>query len=63
MFKKYEGFFKKHSTYNATVHVLIGMGLGVLITYPFAGTHPVRVGVAFLIVGLIGHLYPILGKK
>lgn len=63
MFKKAEGFFKKNPAYNALIHILIGVGIGVLITYPFAGIHPVRLGAAFLAVGLVGHLYPLVVKK
>ncbi|HVZ58243.1 MAG TPA: hypothetical protein VG935_00610 [Patescibacteria group bacterium] len=48
---------KKHPAYNASVHAIGGIGLGVLITYPFVGQHPVRVGVAFIIVAIIGHIY------
>ncbi len=55
--KKALNFMKKHPAYNASVHAIGGIGLGVLITYPFVGQHPVRVGVAFIIVAIIGHIY------
>lgn len=62
--KRIETYFKKHPNYNSAVHILAGIGIGVLFTYPLVKTHPLRWGVAFLIVGLAGHLYPLLiGKK
>ena len=63
MFKQTVGFFKKNPTYNAVVHLITGVGLGILATYPLVKEHPVRVGAAFLIVGLCGHLYPYITKK
>lgn len=50
-------FMKKHPEYNAGVHAIGGVGIGILIAYPVAGIHPVRFGIAFLILSLLGHLY------
>lgn len=63
MCKKIKDYFKKYPLYNSSVHVLIGMGIGILITYPFVGSHPVRWGLSVLVVGLVGHLYPLYAKK
>ena len=63
MMKQVERFFTKHTSYNAAVHGVAGIGIGMLLTYPLAGIHPVRWGVAFLVLGLLGHLYPLLTKK
>ncbi|MDD4938389.1 MAG: hypothetical protein PHX34_05275 [Candidatus Shapirobacteria bacterium] len=48
---------------NALSHALAGIGVGILITYPFVGSHPLRWGAFFLVVGLIGHLYAYFAKK
>lgn len=56
-------YFKEHPTYNGFVHILIGIGIGALITYPYFGTHPLRWGVALIVLGLLGHLYPLAIKK
>lgn len=32
---------------------IMGIGLGALLTYPIFGSHPVKWGIAFIIVGLI----------
>lgn len=61
MYKKVERYLAKHPTYNAAVHILTGMGIGVLVTYPYID-HPVRVGGVLLAVGIIGHLYPLLDR-
>ncbi len=60
--KKIDQYLKNHSWYNATIHVVAGVGIGILITYPFIGAHPVRWGVILLTVGILGHLYPLLKK-
>ena len=48
---------KKHPAYNASVHALGGIGIGIIIASPIAGIHPVRWGIALLIVSLLGHVY------
>lgn len=55
--KKAMTFMKKHPAYNASVHAIGGIGIGILIASPIAGIHPVRWGIAFLIVSLLGHIY------
>ncbi len=61
-FKKTEKYFKQHPAYNATAHFLGGLGIGILITYPFIGSHPVRWGVLFIALAILAHLYPTLKK-
>lgn len=56
-------YFSKHPLYNGLVHMLIGVGLGALLTYPYLGTHPIRWGVALIAIGLLAHLYPLTAKK
>ena len=51
-----------HPVYNSAVHVLIGMGIGILITYPYID-HPVRIGAILVALGIAGHLYPLFAKK
>ena len=63
MYKKIEAYFKKHAYYNSAVHVLVGVGIGILLTYPLAGAHPGRWGGLFLTAALLGHLYPLTIKK
>lgn len=64
MNKKVMDYFKKNPMYNAVIHAIGGIGIGVLIASPFANPHPVRVGLAFLAIAIFGHLYPVMmGKK
>lgn len=63
MYKQLEKYFGKHVLYNSVVHVLIGMGLGILLTYPVIGAHPLRWGVGLITVGILAHLYPLTLKK
>lgn len=49
-------YFARRVWENSAAHVLIGMGIGFLLTYPLVGVHPVRWGAAFLLAGLLWHL-------
>ena len=55
--KKGMAFLKKNPAYNATIHAIGGVGVGILIASPVAGEHPVRWGVALMAISLLGHLY------
>ncbi|MBI3485916.1 hypothetical protein HY025_03120 [Candidatus Daviesbacteria bacterium] len=61
--KKIENYFSKHISYNSAIHLLAGMGIGILLTNPLFGGHTVRWGLGLLALGLLGHLYPFLVKK
>lgn len=63
MIKKIDAYFKANPYLNAAVHVVIGIGIGILATYPLVGAHPLRWGLLFLGLGLAGHLYPVFIKK
>lgn len=56
-------YFKNHVEYNAFVHVLAGIGLGILIASPLTFPHPVRWGLIFVGLSVLGHLYTITVKK
>lgn len=56
-------YFKKHPNYNSLVHGVAGIGIGVLITYPLVGAHPLRWGLGLLVLAILGHLYPLTLKK
>jgi hypothetical protein len=60
---KATAYFKKHIIYTSLVHIIGGIGIGILITYPFAGIHPVRWGLAFLVISLLGYLYAWFAKS
>ena len=63
LYKKVGQYFKNHVMYNSTIHVIAGIGVGILLTYPLAGDHPVRWGVALLALAVLGHLYPLIQKR
>lgn len=62
LLKKLEKYYSKHVWYAKGVNVLTGIGIGVLITYPFVGVHPVRVGLVLVGLGILGSLYPLFKK-
>lgn len=49
-------YFTKNPNSNSVTHFLLGVGVGILVTYPYVGQHPVRWGVAFLIAGAVGYM-------
>ena len=55
--KKIMNYFGKRIEFNSTVHILLGIGIGALITYPVAGIHPVRFGLLFIALGILGHVW------
>jgi len=61
MFAKYQKkamkYFGKHPNYNASVHMLSGISVGIIITYPLVGGHPLRWAVFFLLLSVLGHLW------
>ncbi len=61
-FKRAEKYFSKHFYMNALIHTAIGIGIGILVTYPLVGEHPVRWGVALIVVGVLGHFLPFMEK-
>lgn len=59
---KTEKFFSKHVYYNSFIHVLAGVGIGAVLTYPVFGPHPVRWGVVLIGLAVLGHIYPLASK-
>jgi len=57
MIKNIMKHFSKHPMHNSLIHVVVGAGIGMLLAYPVAGAHPVRWGVALIVVGLLGHVW------
>lgn len=56
-------YFSKHVGYNSLVHVVAGVGFGVLLTNSYFNPHPMRYGLFFLAVALLGYLYAYTKKK
>ncbi|MCL5432992.1 MAG: hypothetical protein M1524_02655 [Patescibacteria group bacterium] len=63
MIKKICNYLKKHPTYSAFVYLITGAGVGVLITYPFVQTHPLRWGGTLVVLGVVGLIYPLFSEK
>ena len=61
MYKKLIKYYGKHPVYAGVVHLIIGIGLGILASRPL-GIHPVRYGIALLIIGGLGKLYALMQK-
>jgi len=62
-YKKIRKYLSDHPDYNGAIHVLVGIGIGIFMTYPLVGKHPVRWSIVFLTLGILGHLYPWFVKK
>ena len=57
LFKNTMKYFSKYPDQNAFVHILGGIGLGFLLTYPAAGAHPIRWGLIFIGMAVVGYLW------
>lgn len=62
MCKQIKQYLSQHPYFNGGIHILVGIGVGMLLTYPLAGAHPVRWGIGFIVLGILGHLYPLVKK-
>ena len=63
MCKAIVSFLKKHPYYNAVIHTIAGLGLGIILARPLFTIHPIRYGLLLLIIGLLAHLYPLTLSK
>ncbi|MDO8498367.1 MAG: hypothetical protein Q7S44_01090 [bacterium] len=63
MCKSVVKYLSSHPYYNATIHTIIGMGLGALFVMSVFNGHTLRWGVGLIALGLLGHLYPLTLKK
>lgn len=62
-YKKAMKYFSAHPMYNATIHAIGGMAIGVLIARPLDSGHPVQLAAIFAAIAIIGHLVPLFTKK
>jgi hypothetical protein len=56
-------YYSKNVKYNSVVHLIGGIGVGILITHPLIDPHTMRWGLGLLVLGILGHLYPLTLKK
>lgn len=61
--KKALNYFRNHIDFNATIHFIGGIGIGILVASPFAFPHPVRWGLVFLMISVAGHFYAATTKQ
>lgn len=59
--KRAISFFERHVEYNALVHVLGGIGLGIIVA-GFTFPNQVNWALGLLAVSLLGHLYTLTVK-
>jgi hypothetical protein len=56
-------YFEKHADFNSLTHISLGVGIGALLTYPVAGIHPIRFGLVFIILGILGYVWAATQKS
>lgn len=61
-YKKLLAYGSRHPLHNAVIHLVGGMGLGILLTYPLVGSHPLRWGVVLIALAVLGHGYALMKK-
>ena len=58
---KYLAFWEGHPNYTALIHTILGVGLGMLtVTWVDAG-YINALGWSLVLLGVVGHLYPVVG--
>lgn len=60
--KNLSEYMAGHPIYNSIVHVVGGVGVGILIARPYV-VHPIRVGLVLLALALLGHIYPLWSRR
>ncbi|MCL6096843.1 MAG: hypothetical protein M1444_04165 [Patescibacteria group bacterium] len=60
--KRIEKYFAKHVYFNTLTHLIGGIGIGALITNGFLNPHPLRYGVALLVLALLFYTYAYFQK-
>ncbi len=55
-------YMSKHPAYNASVHAIGGIGIGILITHPFVDPHTLRWGLILMAIAILGHIYALMSK-
>jgi hypothetical protein len=58
---KFLQYWDDHPNYTAFVHVTLGIGLGVLAQTYVGDGYVNALGWTLVLVGVIGHLYPLVG--
>lgn len=56
-------YFSENLWYAKITFVLGGMGIGILLSNPLAGEHPIRWGAGLLLLSMLLTFYPLLTKK
>ncbi len=57
------GYFDSIVMYAGAIYMIIGIGVGILLTYPVIGTHPLRWGFALIALGVLALVYRSGSKK
>ena len=61
---KINKYFSEHVNYTSMVHVCLGLGIAWLISLSWSyAVVALVLGIVFLVIGIIGHIYPLLAKK
>jgi hypothetical protein len=55
---KFLVYWKDHPNYTAMVHIVLGVGLGILFQTYFKEGYVNSVGWTLVFFGVLGHLYP-----
>ena len=61
--KKALAYLSKYPEYNAIIHALGGISIGILIASPLVNPHPVRWALVFAGLSIVGHLYAAKANK
>ena len=63
--EKINKYFSEHTMFNSWVHVSVGLGFAWLLSLAWQGYSVISLvlGIVFLVIGIAGHIYPLLAKQ
>ena len=61
---KIEKYFAEHVNFNSCIHVCVGLGIAWLVSLAWHYSIIALVlGIVFIAIGIIGHIYPLFARQ
>ena len=62
--EKLNKYFAEHPSFNSLTHICIGLGIAWLVSLAWHCSVVALVqGIVFLLIGIVGHIYPLFAKQ
>ena len=62
--EKLNKYFTEHPSFNSLIHICIGLGIAWLVSLAWpCSVVALVLGIVFLLIGIVGHIYPLFAKQ